>query len=78
MDELVNSMEKMVKKIPSLTLQHYVFKKNGYNHHFFHRDFYVIENKLIFCNSINILYCKLIKPVLKYGPCHVEYFEKKS
>ncbi len=44
---------------------------------FFHRDFDVIENKLIFCNGINILYCTLIKLVVKYGPYHVDSFEKK-
>ncbi len=75
--ELVNLMDMMTKNVSSLTLQHYVLIKNRYNHHFFHRDFDVIENKLIFCNGgINILYCTLIKPVLKYDPYHVDRFEK--
>ncbi len=61
MDELVNSVEKMTNNVPSLTLQRYVLKKNGYIYSpFFQRDFDVIENKLIFCNVINILYCILI------------------
>ncbi len=76
MDELVNPMEKMTKNVQSLTLQHYVLKKNEYERHFFHRDFDVIENKLIFCNALNILYCTLIKSVLKYGTYHVHSFEK--
>ncbi len=77
MDELVNPMEKMTKHLPSLTLQHYILKKNGYNQHFFHRDFNVVEIKLIFCNGMNILYCTLIKPMLKYGHYHVDKFERK-
>ncbi len=64
MDELVNRMEMMTKNVQSLTLQHYVLK----------RDFNVIKNKLIFFNGINILYCTLIKPVLKCGPHHVDSF----
>ncbi len=76
MDVLVNPMAKTSKNVPILTLQHYVLKKNGYNRHCFHREFNVIENKLIFCNSINILYCTLIKAVLKYDPYHVDSFEK--
>ncbi len=67
---------KTTKTVPSLTLQHYILKKNGYNHHFNYRDFDVIENKPIFCNDINILYCTLIKLVLKYGPYHVDSFGK--
>ncbi len=42
---------------------------------FFNRDFDVINNKLIFCNGIKILYCTLIKPVLKYDPYHGDSFE---
>ncbi len=42
----------------------------------FHKDFDVIENKLIFCNGINILHCTLIKPVVKYGLYRVDSFEK--
>ncbi len=76
MDELLNHIEKMTNNVPSLTLQHYVLKKNRYNSHFFHIDINVIENNLIFCNGINILYCTLIKPVLNYGPYHVDSFEK--
>ncbi len=68
MDELVTPMEKMTKDVPCLTLRYYVLKNHRYNRHFFHRYFDVIENKLIFCNGINILYCTLIKPVLKYVP----------
>ncbi len=60
MDELVKAMEKMTKNVPSLTLEHYVLKENGYSRHFVHRDFDVIMNKVMFCNSINILYCTLI------------------
>ncbi len=78
MDGLANPTDKMTKNVQSLTIQHYVLKKNGYNHHFFHRDFDVIMNKLIFVNGINILYCTLIKPVLKYGPDHIDSFETKS
>ncbi len=47
------------------------WKKCGYNHHVFS------ENKHIFCNGINISYCTLIKPDLKYGPYHVNRFVKK-
>ncbi len=78
MDELINPMENIAKNVPSLTLQHYVLKKNGYNRHFFHRDFNVIKKKLIFCYGINILYCTLIKPVRKYSPYHVDRFEEKK
>ncbi len=53
-----------------------MFEKNGYNHHIFHKHFVVIENKLIFCNVYNII-MHMIKPVLKYGPCNVDSFEKK-
>ncbi len=35
MDELVNIMEMIIKSVPSVTLQHYTLKKNGYNRHFF-------------------------------------------
>ncbi len=76
MDELVISMEKLTKNMTRLTLQHYVFKKNVYNHHFVHRYFDVTQNKLIYCNSINIV-STLIGPVLKYGPYHINSFEKK-
>ncbi len=64
--------------MPSLTFQHYVLNKNRYNPHFFFTDIDVIKNKLIFCNSINVLYCTLIKPDLTYGPHHVDIFEKKG
>ncbi len=59
-DELVNSMEKKTKNLPSLTFQYYILKKNVYNHNCFN----VIENKLIFCNGVKILYSTLIKPIL--------------
>ncbi len=78
MNELDNPMEKMTKNVPSLTLQHYILKKNGYQHYFFHKDFDVIKNKLIFCNGINILYCTLIKPALKYGLYYVHSFGKED
>ncbi len=76
MDELGNSIEQMTKHVPSLNVQHYVLKKNGYIRHFVHRHFDVIEIEFIFCNGINILYGALIKPVLKYRPYHVDSFEK--
>ncbi len=65
----------MSTNMPSITLQHYVLKKNGYNQHFFQR-FQCYREETHFCNAINILYCTLIKPVLKYGPYHVDSFEK--
>ncbi len=77
MDELVNPMEKMTKNLPSLILEHYVLKKDGYNHYFSHRDFDVIKNKFILGNGVNILFCTLLKPVLKYCPYYVDSFEKK-
>ncbi len=70
MSELVNHMAKMTRNVPSIILQHYVLKKNGYIRHIFHIYFDVTENKLISCNDINILNCTLIKPVLKSVPYH--------
>ncbi len=61
MDVLVNYMDKMTIYVSRLTIEYYVLKKNGYNHNFFHRDFDVSENKSIFCNCINILYCTFLK-----------------
>ncbi len=75
MDELDNPMEKMTKNVPRLTFQHYVLKKNGYNHHLFHRDFDV--NKLIFCKWYPHIVLHFNKPVLKYNIYHLDSFEKK-
>ncbi len=60
MDVLVNYMHKMTIHVPSLTIEYYVLKKNGYKHNSFHIDFDVSVNKSIFCNCINILYCTFL------------------
>ncbi len=47
MDVLVNYIDKMTIHVSSLTIEYYIFKKNGYNHNCFHSDFDVSVNKSI-------------------------------
>ncbi len=44
----------------------------------FYRDFNVNKNNLMFRNCINILCCTLLKLALKYGPYHIDSFEKEN
>ncbi len=68
-------MYKITINVSNLT-NHYVLKKNGYNRNLFHRDFDVSDNKPVFCNCVNIVYCNILQLVLQCGPYYVDSFEK--